>query len=105
MIRGLSQPSPILAAITPRSCSPHCMSQSVSILLQPQLQMNSLATSDTTRAARADGAHNNQEAATNATINPVRQTISLLTRSLSPHLAQGVPGTRYPGRVKRLGQR
>src|SRR3989304_3052605 len=70
MIRGVSQPSAILAAITPRSCSPHCMSQSVSILFQPQLHTNSLATSDTTRA-KAAGVHSNQEAATHATINPV----------------------------------
>src|SRR3989304_4012332 len=70
MIRGVSQPSAILAAITPRSCSPHCMSQSVSILLQPQLHTNSLATSDTTRA-KAAGVHSNQEAATHPTINPV----------------------------------
>src|SRR5574341_1997070 len=82
MIRGLSQPSAILAAMTPRSCSPHCMSQSMSILLQPQLQMNSLATSDTTRA-RADGAQD-QVAAAKAAIKPMRRTIGPLTRSLSP---------------------
>src|SRR3972149_978751 len=105
MIRGLSQPAAILAAMTPRSCSPHCMSQSASILLQPQLQMNSLATSETTRA-RADGAHI-QVTATQAATKPVRRTVSLLTRFLSPN-GGGAPhpeGTRYPVRGEGLGQR
>src|SRR3974377_592329 len=79
MIRGLSQPSLILAAITPRSWFPHSMSQSGSILLQPQLQMNSLATSVTTRA-RAGGAHSQVEA-TQARITPARRARSL-TRPL-----------------------
>src|SRR3972149_11799300 len=85
MIRGLSQPSPILAAITPRSCSPHCMSQSVSILLQPQLHTNSLATSETTRAMAA-GAQS-QETATQARINPVRLAI-VLADGLPPRLTR-----------------